>query len=92
MGTLARLLTQHGNRVGAIFYSGQAGPLRAIPARGGRLQVLREARLRFALPLVAIGGITPDNAAPLIEAGADAFLAGSARHQDGAVPELQPRM
>lgn len=36
------------------------------------LQVLREARLRFALPLVAIGGITPDNAAPLIEAGADA--------------------
>jgi uncharacterized protein (DUF58 family) len=41
VGTLARLLTQHGNRVGAIFYSGQAGPLRAIPARGGRLQVLR---------------------------------------------------
>ena len=30
----------------------------------------------FELPCVAIGGITPDNAAPLIEAGAD-FLAVS---------------
>ncbi|HEY4722125.1 MAG TPA: DUF58 domain-containing protein, partial [Anaerolineae bacterium] len=48
--TLARLLTRHGNRVGAMFYTGQNGrgqgdhdqsgrriePLRAIPARGGR--------------------------------------------------------
>lgn len=32
--------------------------------------VLREAR-RFQLPVVAIGGITADNAAPLIAAGAD---------------------
>jgi uncharacterized protein (DUF58 family) len=43
--TLARVLTRHGNRVGAIFYTGrEAGkiePLRAIPARGGRLHVLR---------------------------------------------------
>ena len=40
---------------------------RATPA------LLREARA-LGLPLVAIGGITPDNARPLIEAGAD-FLA-----------------
>ena len=40
VGTLARLLTQRGNRVGALFYTGQAAP-RAVPARGGRLQVLR---------------------------------------------------
>jgi uncharacterized protein (DUF58 family) len=37
--TLARLLTRHGNRVGAIFYGSKVE--RTIPARGGRLQVLR---------------------------------------------------
>jgi uncharacterized protein (DUF58 family) len=36
---LARLLTRHGNRVGAIFYSGKVE--RIIPPMGGRLQVLR---------------------------------------------------
>jgi len=41
VGTLARLLTQRGNRVGAIFYGSQAVPRKTIPARGGRLQVLR---------------------------------------------------
>ena len=37
--TLARLLTRHGNRVGAIFYGSRVE--RTIPARGGRNQVLR---------------------------------------------------
>jgi uncharacterized protein (DUF58 family) len=37
--TIARLLTRHGNRVGAIFYSSRIE--RTIPARGGRIQVLR---------------------------------------------------
>jgi uncharacterized protein (DUF58 family) len=37
--TMARLLTRHGNRVGAMFYSSRIE--RTIPARGGRLQVLR---------------------------------------------------
>ncbi len=37
--TLARLLTRHGNRVGAVFYGSQVE--RTIPARGGRIQVLR---------------------------------------------------
>jgi uncharacterized protein (DUF58 family) len=36
---LARLLTRHGNRVGAIFYSGKVE--RIIPAQGGKFQVLR---------------------------------------------------
>ena len=46
VGTLARLLTRHGNRVGAILYSGQADMgsdhrvERIIPARGGRNHVL----------------------------------------------------
>lgn len=37
--TLARLLTRHGNRVGAIFYGSKVE--RTIPARSGRVQVLR---------------------------------------------------
>jgi len=37
--TLARLLTRGGNRVGAIFYGSRVE--RTIPARGGRVQVLR---------------------------------------------------
>lgn len=36
---MARLLTRHGNRVGAILYGSRVE--RIIPARGGRLQVLR---------------------------------------------------
>lgn len=36
---IARLLTRHGNRVGAIFYTGRVE--RIVPARGGRLHVLR---------------------------------------------------
>ncbi len=37
--TIARLLTRHGNRVGAILYNSRIE--RTIPARGGRVQVLR---------------------------------------------------
>lgn len=37
--TLARLLTRHGNRIGAMFYTSSID--RTIPARGGRIQVLR---------------------------------------------------
>jgi len=39
VGTVARLLTRHGNRVGAVFYDSRIE--RLIPARGGRPQVLR---------------------------------------------------
>jgi len=37
--TLARLLTRHGNRVGALLYGSKVE--RTIPARGGRMHVLR---------------------------------------------------
>jgi uncharacterized protein (DUF58 family) len=37
--TLARLFTRHGNRVGAIFYDSQVR--KVVPARSGRLHVLR---------------------------------------------------
>lgn len=36
---MARILTRHGNRVGAVFYGNRIE--RTIPARGGRMQVLR---------------------------------------------------
>lgn len=50
---------------GAFFPSStKPNARRATPA------LLQQAR-RHGLPLVAIGGITPDNARPLIEAGAD---------------------
>ncbi len=39
VATFARLLTRHGNRVGAVFYGSRVE--RTIPARGGRIQVLR---------------------------------------------------
>jgi uncharacterized protein (DUF58 family) len=39
VATFARLLTRHGNRVGAICYGD--GVDKTIPARGGRMQVLR---------------------------------------------------
>jgi uncharacterized protein (DUF58 family) len=39
VGVLGRLLTRHGNRVGAILFSGTGH--RIVPAHGGRLQVLR---------------------------------------------------
>ena len=39
VGVLARLLTRHGNRVGALVYNGSA--VHVIPAESGRMQVLR---------------------------------------------------
>ncbi len=39
VATLARLLTRHGNRVGALLYGSQIELV--IPARGGRMHVLR---------------------------------------------------
>jgi thiamine-phosphate pyrophosphorylase len=47
----------------------------AVAADAG---LLRQARAELSLPLVAIGGITAQNAAPLIKAGADAVAVISA--------------
>lgn len=46
-------------------------------AHRARVGLLREAKT-FGLPLVAIGGITPDNGAPLVAAGADYLAVVSA--------------
>lgn len=51
---------------------GRFFPSRSKPdAPPTSLDLLRAARSRFRLPLVAIGGITPENGPALIEAGAD---------------------
>jgi uncharacterized protein (DUF58 family) len=63
--TLARLLTRHGNRVGAMFYSSRVE--RTIPARGGRLQVLRLVNDLLKQPRLPRAPFT--NLTPLLEAG-----------------------
>jgi len=49
------------------FYPSSTKPL----AQAAELSTLTQAKQLFSLPIVAIGGITLDNAAPVIAAGAD---------------------
>lgn len=58
---------------GPIFPTSSKVDHEPVVACGG----LRAARQRTNKPLVAIGGITPDNAAQVIEAGADSVAVGS---------------
>ncbi len=63
--TIARLLTRHGNRVGAIFYGNRVE--RTIPARGGRTQVLR--LVNDLLKQSPLGPTSLTNLTPLLEGG-----------------------
>ena len=65
VATLTRLLTRHGNRVGAIFYGSHVE--RTIPARGGRIQVLRLINDLLKQPQLPRAPFT--NLSPLLEAG-----------------------
>jgi len=65
VATMARLLTRHGNRIGALLYSGKLE--RTIPARGGRLQVLRLVNDLLRHPRLAKAPLTA--LAPLLNAG-----------------------
>jgi uncharacterized protein (DUF58 family) len=67
--TLARLLTRHGNRVGAIFYDNRIE--RVIPARGGRTQVLRLVNDLLKQPQLPRAPFT--NLTPLLEGGLFSF-------------------
>jgi uncharacterized protein (DUF58 family) len=60
---LARLLTRHGNRVGAIFYSGKIE--RVIPAQGGKPHVLRLINDLVNQPKLKESSMT--NLTPLLE-------------------------
>jgi len=71
--TLARLLTRHGNRVGAIFYGGKVE--RTIPAHSGRNQVLRLVNDLLKQPRLPRSPAT--NLTPLLEAGLNAIKARS---------------
>lgn len=65
---LARIAARDGASYvafGAMFASGTKPLAQPCP-----LAVLNDAKTQLALPLVAIGGITPDNAASVIHAGA----------------------
>lgn len=53
---------------GAFFPS----PTKSTDIRAS-LALLREARTMLSIPIVAIGGVTPENAPPLLKAGADAL-------------------
>ena len=65
VATLARLLTRHGNRVGAMFYGSRIE--RTIPARGGRVQVLRLVNDLLKQPRLPRAPFT--NLTPLLEGG-----------------------
>uniref|UniRef100_UPI0025D6B838 thiamine phosphate synthase n=1 Tax=uncultured Nevskia sp. TaxID=228950 RepID=UPI0025D6B838 len=55
------------------------------------LATLTMARNRFVVPLCAIGGITPDNGAPLIAAGADWLAAIDGLFGDGEPAGIEAR-
>lgn len=58
------------------------GSFHPSPTKSGTthatMELLRRARRRLRVPIVAIGGISPENGAPLIAAGADALAVVSA--------------
>ncbi len=65
VGVLSRLLTRHGNRVGAILYTNRVE--RTIPARGGRVQVLRLVNDLLKQPRLPKSPFT--DLKPLLESG-----------------------
>jgi uncharacterized protein (DUF58 family) len=71
VATVARVLTRHGNRVGALFAGGGSRIERTIPARGGRIQVLRLVNDLLQQPRLARAPFT--DLTPLIEGGLHAI-------------------
>jgi thiamine-phosphate pyrophosphorylase len=74
--TLAHSAVQAGADYVAFgaFYSSTVKP----EAAAATLDLLRNARAEFSVPIVAIGGIGADNGAALVQAGADALAVISA--------------
>jgi uncharacterized protein (DUF58 family) len=65
VATLARLLTRHGNRVGAVLYGDRVEL--TVPARSGRIHVLR--LINDLLDHPRLPGATFTDLAPLLDAG-----------------------
>jgi uncharacterized protein (DUF58 family) len=68
--TIARLLTRHGNRIGAMFYSGDRVGF-TVPARGGRLHVLRLINDLLRQPQLPRAPLT--DLSPLLQRGLNAI-------------------
>ena len=62
-----------------------AHALKLFPAEAASPQVVRAQRavLPKAIPLLVVGGVTPDKMAPYLEAGADGFGLGGAVYKPG---------
>ena len=71
VATLARILTRHGNRVGAMMYGSTRSVQHTVPARGGRNQVLRIINDLLKQPRQSNGNIT--DLAPLFNSGLNAI-------------------
>ena len=69
VATLARLLTRHGNRVGAMMYGSRIQ--HTVPARGGRIQVLRLINDLLKQPHLSKASIT--DLAPLFKGSLNAI-------------------
>jgi uncharacterized protein (DUF58 family) len=67
--TMARVLTRHGNRIGAMFYGSRIE--RTIPARGGRMQVLRLVNDLLKQPRLSHAPFT--DLTPLLRGGLNAI-------------------
>lgn len=67
--TMARVLTRHGNRIGAMFYGSRIE--HTIPARGGRMQVLRLVNDLLKQPRLAHAPFT--DLTPLLKGGLNAI-------------------
>lgn len=70
------LAEQAGNNGADYVAFGRFFPSQSKPAAvQADISILRRAKQRLTLPIVAIGGITPDNGASLLAAGADMLAA-----------------
>jgi uncharacterized protein (DUF58 family) len=67
--TMARVLTRHGNRIGAMFYGSRIE--HTIPARGGRMQVLRLVNELLKQPRLSHAPFT--DLTPLLKGGLNAI-------------------
>jgi len=67
--TMARVLTKHGNRIGAMFYGSKIE--HTIPARGGRMQVLRLVNDLLRYPRMTHAPFT--DLTPLLRGGLNAI-------------------
>ena len=71
VATLARLLTRHGNRVGAMMYGNTRSVQHTVPAKGGRNQVLRLINDLLKQPYLSKAPAT--DLAPLFKSGLNAI-------------------